>query len=463
VSDDTPHGIPHGRLDQLRGQLVGGIPRFERRRRRVRVAQAAAAVGLVGVLAAAVTAAQGSTDGSEGRVTTGVERGECPEGRSGYSVDPLPEGPDGAEGPDGSEGSDGGVPVVLVASNINSESVAVADLDRGCLAVYPAGTHTMGHDVLAAAFTNRDQLVAEAWATPPLTYPAGRTPEGQQVLVDGGLAEPGDRLPDGVVGDVFPTDSGEGAWFLPDTADPSGEKPLGFVDLATGEIRHVNVPGGSLLVDVDGDDAILHPAATVSAGAGSVTELSPGHDMLRVTPSGDTSTLAAPEGASFVARAAGRTIWIAGGLRFRDAYCPCADRVIVVADDGTTTTIPVPDGEGAEGGQWRDGGHRELGSPPLRTVTRDGARLVLQLTNPDQPETTPTRLAVVDLEAGTADAFPVPGGTAFWAGDDRTAIVVGDGAGDTVDNTVTAVDTATGATTSVDGAVPEGFGLIAAR
>ena len=449
---DTQGDVPQGGLDRLRGQLVGGIPRYERRRRRVRLAQVAAAVGLVGVLAAAVSAAQGSTDGSEGRVTTGGMRGPCPDGRSGYSVDPLP----------GRAGDpEGGVPVVLVASNINSESVAVADLDRGCLAVYPAGTHTMGHDVLAATFTSDGRLVAEAWASPPLAYPAGRTPEGQHVLVDGGLAEPGERLPEGVVGDVFPTDSGDGAWFLPQTSDASRDKSLGFVDLATGEIRHVSVPGGSLLVDVDGDDAILHPAATVSAGAGSVTELSPGHDMLVVTPSGETSTLAVPEdGASFVTRSSGRTVWIAGGLRFRDPYCPCADRVIVVADDGRTTTVPVPDGEG---GQWRDGSQRDLGSPRLRTVTRDGRRLVLQLTDPDQPETAPARLAVVDLEAGTADAFPVAGGTAFWASDDRTAIVVGDGSRALAATVVTAVDTTSGATTSFDGALPDGFGLIAAR
>jgi hypothetical protein len=448
VSDD----IPQDRLDQLRAELVAGIPRFERRRRRARLVQAAAGVGLASVLVTAVTVARDTTDGSDSRVTTGDMRGVCPAGEAGYSVESI---------------SDGGVPAVLLASNINSGAVTVTDLDQGCRAVYPDEAHTMGGDVLAAAFTNDGQLVAESWGTPPLVYPAGRTAAGQHVLVDGGLTEPADRLPEGATGDVFPTDSGDGVWFMPGTSDTGSDKPLGFVDLATGETHQVTVPGGSLLVDVDGDNAIVHPAATTSFGGSGLTELAPGHDMLMVTPSGETATLAAPESASFVARTAGRTIWIAGGLRFRDAYCPCGDQVIVVADDGTTTTIPVPDGEG---GQWRDPGPQSLGSPSLRTMTRDGTRLLLHLTNPDQPEATPTGLAVVDLEDRTADVFPVPGDAAFWSDDDRTAIVVeegvrteGDGTSGTLVNTVTAVDTSTGDTTTIDDALPDGFDLIAAR
>jgi hypothetical protein len=435
MSDD----VPQARLDQLRGALVGGIPRYERRRRRIRLAQAAAGVGVAAVLVGAVTAAQGGTDGSEGRVTTGDLRGACPASRDGYSVEQI---------------SDGGVPAVLLASDLNAGAVTVIDLERGCRAVYPADAHTMGGDVLAAAFTSRDQLIPESWGRPPRVYPAGRTAAGHHVLVDGGLAEPGEPLPVGVTGDVFPTDSGEGAWFMPDTRDAVADKVLGFLDLATGEIRQVTVPGGSLLVDVDGDNAVVHPAAITPTGVGSSTELAPGHDMLMVTPAGETSTLAAPESGSYVTRAAGRTIWIAGGMRPRDAYCPCADRVIVVAGDGTATPIPVPDGEG---GQWRDPGPLGLGDAPLRTVTRDGTRLLLQLTDPERPGTDPTRLAVVDLEEGTADVLSVPGATAAWAGDDRTAIVVGGPAG----NTVTAVDTTTGDTTTIDGAIPDGSRLIA--
>jgi hypothetical protein len=439
VSDD----IPQARLDQLRGELVDGIPRYERRRRRVRLVQAAAGVGVAGVLVAAMTVAQDSTDGSEGRVTTGNMQGTCPAGEAGYSVESI---------------SDGGVPAVLLASDVNSGTVAVTDLDRGCRAEYPADVHTMGGDVIAAAFTNGGQLIPESWGRPLQVYPAGRTAAGHHVLVDGGLTEPGESLPEGVAGDVFPTDSGNGVWFMPETSDVSGDKPLGFVDLATGETREVTVPAGSLLVDVDGENAIVHPAAIKSIGAGTATELEPGHDMLMITPAGGTSTLAAPEGASFVTRAAGRTIWIAGGIRFRDAYCPCGDQVTVVADDGTTTTVPVPDGEG---GQWRDPGPLSLGSPSLRTVTRDGTRLLLALTNPEQPEATPSRVAVVDLEDRTADVFPVPGGAAFWAGDDRTALVAGDAEDGA--STVTAVETATGATTTIDDAIPDDLYLIAAR
>lgn len=445
--------IPQARLDQLRAMLVDGIPRFERRRRRVRLVQAAASIGLVGALATAVAASQDTPDGTEGRVATGDVTGDgprCPAGDSGFTVESL---------------SARGVPAVLLASDINAEAVVVSDLDRGCRAVYPGDAHTLGQ-LLAAAFTSNDQLIAAAFGGPPLVYPAGRTASGQHVLVDGGLAQPGDPLPDGPSGDLFPTDSGDAVWFMPDTTELDGDKPLGFVDLGTGETREVTVPAGSLLVDVDGDNAILHPAAIKAAGAGTVIELEPGYDMLAVAPSGETTTLEAPEPASFVTRTQGQTIWIAGDIRFRDASCPCGDRVLVVADDGTTTAIPLPDNEGS---QLRDPGPRSLGSPSLRTVTSDGTRLLLQLTDPSQPESTPTRLVVVDLEAGTMDVFPVAGTAAFWASDDRTAILVnegvrpdGDGPG-TAANSVIAVDTVTGATTTIDNALPDDFRLIAAQ
>lgn len=270
--------------------------------------------------------------------------------------------------------------------------------------------------------------------------------------MDGGLAQPGQPLSDSR-GDVFPTDSGNAAWVLPATSELDGGKPFKLVNLTTGDVQEVTVPAGARLVDVVGESAVLHPAAFKPAGGGGLlSELEPGHDMLVVSPSGETTTLEAPEPASFVAATPGQSIWIAGDLRFRDAYCPCGDRVLVVADDGTTTSVPVPEGED---GQWIDPGRISLSSPPLPTVTSDGTRQLLLLTNPGE---TPDRLAIVDLRDNTTDVIQLrSSGSAFWARDDRTAIVVHE------DQSVTAVNSVTGATTTLDDALPAGFQLIAGR
>ena len=53
----------------------------------------------------------------------------------------------------------------------------------------------------------------------------------------------------------------------------------------------------------------------------------------------------------------------------------------------------------------------------MRTLTSDDSKLLLTLTDPSTPTSTiPTRLAVVDIEEGTADiVFEDPDGLeAFW-------------------------------------------------
>jgi hypothetical protein len=102
----------------------------------------------------------------------------------------------------------------------------------------------------------------------------------------------------------------------------------------------------------------------------------------------------------------------------------------------------------------------------MRTLTSDDAKLLLTLTDPSNPSSTiPTRLVVIDIEDGTADiVFEDPGGLeAFWARDDRTAIVLHSEAGEVGQTTVSAVDTVTGATTAIDDALSDGFTVIAGR
>ena len=206
------------------------------------------------------------------------------------------------------------------------------------------------------------------------------------------------------------------------------------------------------MVDVIGDNAVLYKD---SNDPGSVVV---------VSPSGETRILEPAETASFVAASPTRSVWIAGDRVTPDGLVlvGVGETVLVVADDGDTTSIPVPAGAG---GRWAWLGS-QTGIGTMRTLTSDDAKLLLTLTDPNDPASTiPTRLVVVDLEKGTADiVFEAPGVEAFWAHDDRTAIVLHSAAGgEAGQTTVTAVDTVTGATTTIDDAVPDGFNVIAGR
>jgi hypothetical protein len=98
-------------------------------------------------------------------------------------------------------------------------------------------------------------------------------------------------------------------------------------------------------------------------------------------------------------------------------------------------------------------------------VSSDGTRLLVALSDPNGDPVNggdDQRLAVVDLDDGTTEVvYEGPGAaSAYWAGDDRTAVVAG---GDEPSRTVTAVDTVTGATRTIADAVPEGYFVVAAH
>jgi hypothetical protein len=93
------------------------------------------------------------------------------------------------------------------------------------------------------------------------------------------------------------------------------------------------------LVDVVGDNAVVYNDFN-----------DPGRVVV-VSPSGETTIHEPPETASFVAASPTRSVWIAG-----DRVAPggsiligVGETVLVVADDGDTTSIPVPAGAG---GRW---------------------------------------------------------------------------------------------------------------
>ena len=128
--------------------------------------------------------------------------------------------------------------------------------------------------------------------------------------------------------------------------------------------------------------------------------------------------------------------------------------VLIVGPGGDTTEIPVPTGDD---GLWTWQGSQG-GMSAMRTLSEDGARLLLNV-SADAGSTIPTRLVVVDLDAGTARVvFEGDGVGAFWARDDRTAIVISGGP----DPTVLAVDTETGTATPIDGALSDRDIVIAA-
>jgi hypothetical protein len=358
---------------------------------------------------------------------------------------------------------------VLFATNVWDGSVLVSDLDGGFRATYPDGVHSLDfkdaadiRDVpagagpdstssrfVAAALTNNDELIAGVQSGPVVAFPAGRTADGQHELVAGGLEEPGREIL-GSVGwsHLLPTESGDAVWIQTDVGD------LELVDTDTGDVRQsVTRPSGSRLVDVVGENAVVYNDFNAP---GSVVE---------VSPSGETTILEPPETASFVAASPTRSVWIAGDTVTPDGsiLVGVGETVLVVADDGDTTSIPVPAGAG---GRWAWLGS-QTGIGSMRTRTSDDAKLLLTLTDPSNPSSTiPTRLVVVEIEEGTADiVFEDPGGLeAFWARGDRTAIVLHSKAGGEVGQTsVTAVDTVTASTTTIDDAVPDGFRVIAGR
>jgi hypothetical protein len=419
----------------------------QRRHRR----RAVRALGVLTVLALVpLVVVRLSDDGEEGRVVSGNP--------------PDPVAPPGA-----TKLSTTGIPAVLFAMNVWDGSVLVSDLDAGFRATYPDGAHSLdfkdaadirdvpanGEDAstearfVAAALTNNDELIAGVQSGPIVAFPSGRTTDGQHELLTGGLQEPGREILGSVGWSHFlPTESGDAVWVQTVAGD------LELVDAETGDVRQsVTTPSGSRVVDVIGDNAVLYKD---SNDPGSVVV---------VSPSGETRILEPPETASFVAASPTRSVWIAGDRVTPDGLIlvGVGETVLVVADDGNTTSIPVPAGAG---GRWAWLGS-QTGMGTMRTLTSDGTKLLLTLTDPNDPSSTiPTRLVVIDIEKGTADiVFEDPGGLeAFWARDDRTAIVLHSEAGREVGlTTVTAVDTVTAATTKIDDAVPDGFEVIAGR
>jgi hypothetical protein len=424
------------------------VARRGRQRRHRR--RAVRAVGVLTVLALVpLVLVRLSGDGEEGRVVSGSP--------------PDPVAPPGA-----TKLSTSGIPAVLFAINVWDGSVLVSDLDAGFRATYPDGAHSLdfkdagdirdvpanGEDAstearfVAAALTNNDELIAGVQSGPIVVFAAGRTTDGQQELLTGGLQEPGREILGSVGWSQFlPTESGDRVWVQTNAGD------LELVDAETGDVRQsVTSPSGSRVVDVIGDNAVLYKD---SNDPGSVVV---------VSPSGETRILEPAETASFVAASPTRSVWIAGDRVTPDglALVGVGETVLVVADDGDTTSIPVPAGAG---GRWAWLGS-QTGIGSMRTITSDDSKLLLTLTDPNDPASTiPTRLVVVDLEEGTADiVFEDPDGLeAFWARDDRTAIVLHSEAGRVGLTTVTAVDTVTAATTTINDAVPDGFNVIAGR
>jgi hypothetical protein len=338
-----------------------------------------------------------------------------------------------------------GIPAVLVATSGNEFGISVVDLEGGYRATYRDGAHTAGDRgaLSGAVLTAGERLVLWRSDRPAVVYSAARDADGRQQLIDGGLARPGAEVGT-ILGErtILPTERGDAVWIL--AVRDGSDRQLELVDLDTGTVRTATtVPPGSRLVGVVGENAVVQPDAR---------ELSDG--ALVVSPSGETTNVVAPEPARLVAMTGTQSVWIAGG----DPQSVVGDRLLVVTD-GRTTVITPP----ADGG-WVEAGAPTIpsNSPHLATLSADGTRLLLALTDPSDPNRVAACVAVVDLERLSATIVYEGGGSssAFWALDDRTAVVI-DQTGQ--DQVVKAIDTTTGAVTTSDDAVPPGFFVIAGR
>lgn len=411
--------------DELRQRATR---RRRRHRRRGLVALGAVAVAMALLVPAVVTAAR--RDGADTRAGSEDAGPAVPP-----ATTPLPVS---------------GIAAKLFATDHWDGSIVVSDLDAGVRAIYLDGEHTVDFktpehveadanasehveadasrprsttsDIVAAAVTSDGELIA------------GVMPEALVVFAPGqSLSEQGRELP-GTAGwlQFRPTGSGDALWITTRTGD------LDLVDLETGEVRQsVHPPSRGRLLGVTGDAALVQDGSNNHGG------------VLMVSPTGETTPLEPPAGslaassrASFVGADPTRSVW----LLDTQARQGLGQTVLIVGPGGDTTEIPVPTGDDA---LWTWQGSQS-GFGAMRTLSADGTKLLLNV-SANANSTIPTRLVVVDLVAGTArQVFEGGGSEAFWARDDRTAIVIDVGG---PEPTVVAVDTETGTVTPIDGAL----------
>jgi hypothetical protein len=292
--------------------------------------------------------------------------------------------------------------------------------------------------------TDQNLLIIWRVDLPTVAYAMGPLAEGQPELVGEVLQQPGREI-HGFVGsrEVIPTDGGDRAWVRSLSRGSDGRfddtTSLELVNVESGDVElSTTLPGSSRLVDVIAEDAVI----TV-----------PSSDVFVLSPSGEMTTREAPEPAWFITATPTHTVWVTGD----PSIIPSGDRLVVVTADGDTVEIPAPDG-----GYWTVAWPRTpFGRSGLPTVSADGTRLLLRMTKANgAPEN--DRLAVVDIDADPPEVQivdDVPDLVAtFWARDDRTVIAV---SGFQPRFDLTAIDTVTGARTTMDDALPNGFVVVA--
>jgi hypothetical protein len=411
VGDDTPPRDGASRAI--------AIARRRHRHRRTRLVAAGAAAGI----AAGVTAVAVVDDGREPTVRVGPPTASRPSSGAEPGIHRL---------------DADGIPAVLFATNGNAGGVAVTDLDAGERTEYGPGEHTAPPVLTNAALTARDELIVWSTDTPALAY-AARGTGGRNPLVHGGLAGPARELRS-TLGErtLLPTDSGAHVWSL---VASSEARRLELVDVETGEVVHTTtVAPGSRLVDAIGESAVIAPNAHGVA-----------NEVLVVSAAGARSVLPAPEPAVFVAATDRHAVWIAS-----EGAAIAGSRLLVVARDGSSETVVAPEGD-----LWTPTGGPTIPSngPGFRIETSDGSRVLLGLARADDRNRESTRHAVVDLDRGATTVVERGPGSAFWAGDDRTVVVVAGGDR----QVVTSIDSVTGRVTTVEDAVAPGYFVIAAR
>lgn len=315
---------------------------------------------------------------------------------------------------------------VLIATSGNQFGVSITDLGSGKVLEYPGGTHAMGPGAVAGAVV-----------IPRGGFLMWRTGEATQLF-----RNVADRagIPIGSIrGErtVVVTEDGTGAWIL---AAGDGETALEFVDLNTREIDlSTTMPARSRLIATRGDSAVLEPNATL-----------PGDHVTLVEPSGRATRLAVPEPARLLAVGAQGSVWIAAD----------GERLLMLDASGRKTAeVRAPFG------RWTTTGHATIpsNSSDFRTITADGERVLVALTDPDDINGGTRALAVADLTEGKADVVDVEGdsfGSAFWADGDDTIVLIDWDGGE--QQSVTALSPASGNERRLDGAVPRGYFVIAA-
>lgn len=363
-------------LGQLRQELIGGIPRYQRRRqRRQRMIMAAPIV--VGVIVTAAILTRDTQDGPPERVTTATTT--RPE-------ESRPSSPSG----------------VVVATSGNDKGLALV-LQDGELHLYEGERYPLNSQAMAGAAVTPSGGVLVWTGLQPVLHisPESLAASGNdQIRLSAPIGS--------IIGErqVVPTADGSQVWVL--SGGGTAERTLELADIDTGRtLLTKRLPGDARLV-----------GAVESAAVVEISPPSEAQRVVSVAPSGETTETApfADTPATIIAASTTSTVGIAQGPNGSIS----GERLLIEGAAGAHT-IEAPSGQA-----WVPTGHSTIPSDGSGGRVLNGGQLLVGLTSRSDVNGGTHRIAIVDLDDRSYEVVyeGTDIGTAFWsASGDRVLVV----------------------------------------